>query len=204
MKYFSLSQQWVLLLVALLLLGAIYLRFYHQAQPVPSEGAAKEIVVEVSGEVRQPGIYLFKESPNLAEVIQRAGGLKESAPLDTTSSSRILETGTLLTVLRGFSEKEKSEGPLLEEQRDGIRAEIKIRIGRMASNKLLAFSIPLDLNLVSFEDLCLIPGIGESLAREILSYREKRKAFRSVKELRQVRGVGEKKYKEVEGFLAAE
>jgi len=204
MKYFSLSQQRVLFLVALLLLGGTYLRFYHQAQPVPSEDAAKEIVVEISGEVRQPGIYLFRESPNLGEVIQRAGGLKDSAHLDTTSSSRILETGMLLTVSRGFSEREKSEGPLLEEKKEEIREEIKIRIGRMAASKLLAFSIPLDLNLVSFEDLCLIPGIGESLAREILSYREKRKAFRSVKELRQVKGIGEKKYKEVEGFLTAE
>ncbi|MDO9350998.1 MAG: helix-hairpin-helix domain-containing protein, partial [Deltaproteobacteria bacterium] len=33
------------------------------------------------------------------------------------------------------------------------------------------------------EDLCLIPGIGESLAREIITYRERRKRFRSVEEL---------------------
>ena len=64
----------------------------------------------------------------------------------------------------------------------------------MAANKLLVFSIPLDLNRVSLEDLCLIPGIGESLAQEIIAYRERRRGFRSVEELKNVKGIGEKKY----------
>ena len=64
----------------------------------------------------------------------------------------------------------------------------------MAANKLLVFSIPLDLNRVSPEDLCLIPGIGESLAQEIVAYRERRRGFRSVEELKNVKGIGEKKY----------
>jgi competence protein ComEA len=217
MKYFSASQQWVLFFLALLLLGGLALKFYPQPQSVPSENSAKEIVVEVSGEVHQPGIYLFQESPNLREAIQRAGGLNETMRLDTTSFSTILETGTLLTITRESSrihltplhpsplppgESEKREGPLPKEQHQGMtQEEITIRIGRMAANKLLVFSIPLDLNLASLEDLCLIPGIGESLAREILAYREKRKAFRSVEELRNVRGIGEKKYETLNKFL---
>jgi competence protein ComEA len=217
MKYFSVSQQWVLFFLALLLVGGLTLKFYPQPQSVPSEESAKEIVVEVSGEVHQPGIYLFQESPNLREAIQRAGGLNETTRLDATSFSTILETGTLLTVTRESSrvhlapphssplpprEREKREAPLPEEQYQGTtQEEITIRIGRMAANKLLIFSIPLDLNLVSLEDLCLIPGIGESLAREILAYREKRKAFRSVEELRNVRGIGEKKYETFNKFL---
>jgi competence protein ComEA len=210
MKYFSIRQQWVLFVIALLLLGILYLKFYCQPQPIPSEESAKEIVVEVSGEVRQPGIYLFQDSPNLGEAIQRAGGLKETAQFDATSSSIILETGTLLTAVKESSrihhspphpfllppaEREIREGPLLKEQPQKMtHEEIRIRIGRMAANKLLVFSIPLDLNLVSLEDLCLVPGIGESLGREILAYRQRRKGFRSVEELRNVRGIGGKKY----------
>jgi competence protein ComEA len=72
----------------------------------------------------------------------------------------------------------------------------------MAANKLLVFSIALDLNRVSMEDLCLIPGIGESLAQEIVAYRERRKGFRSVEELKNVKGIGEKKYKSIKNFFA--
>ena len=71
----------------------------------------------------------------------------------------------------------------------------------MEAPKLLAFSIPLDLNRVSVEDLCLIPGIGESLAKEIVSYRERRKGFHSVEELKNIKGVGEKKWKEFAEFF---
>jgi competence protein ComEA len=72
---------------------------------------------------------------------------------------------------------------------------------RMAANKLLVFSIPLDLNRVSPEDLCFIPGIGESLAQEIITYRERRKGFRSVEELKNVKGIGEKKYQSFKTFF---
>jgi len=218
MKYFSVGQQWILFVLALLLLGSLTFKFYFQPRPTPSGEAEKEIVVEVSGEVRQPGIYLFQNPPNLREAIGRAGGLKEAAQYDTTFSSTILETGTLLTVVKESSqiylspphpsplppeEREKRNGPLLKEQHKTIQQdEIKIRIGRMAAHKLLVFSIPLDLNHVSVEDLCLIPGIGESLAQEMIAHRERRKGFRSVEELKNVRGIGGKKYETFKKFFA--
>jgi competence ComEA-like helix-hairpin-helix protein len=93
----------------------------------------------------------------------------------------------------GISEKRGSEGM--------IQNVIKIKLERMEARKLLAFSIPLDLNRVSVEDLCLIPGIGESLAREIVSYRERRKGFHSVEELKHVKGIGEKNWKEFTNFF---
>lgn len=174
--YFSLHQQWFLFFIALLLLGILYFKFYYQPSSPSSEGFVKEVVVEVSGEVFNPGIYLFQNPPTLREAIERAGGLRETAQFDTPSSSKILETGTLLTVGK--------ESP----------KEIHVKIERMAANKLLVFSIPLDLNRVSIEDLCLIPGIGESLAQKIITYRERRRGFRSVEELKNVNGIGEKKF----------
>ena len=183
MKYFSLHQQWVLFVLALLILGILYFKFYYQPFSPPSEEFTKEVVVEVAGEVQNPGIYLFQNPPTLKEVIEKAGGLKETAQFDTASFSEILETGTLLTVT-----KESSR-------------EVKVKMERMAANKLLVFSIPLDLNRVSMEDLCLIPGVGESLAQEIITYRERRKGFRSVEELKYVRGIGGKKYKNLKGFF---
>ena len=135
------------------------------------------------GEVRNPGIYLFKNPPFLREAIEKAGGLKETALFDITSFSGTLETGTLVTIAKESPDK------------------IKVKLGRMEARKLLIFFIPLDLNRVSVEDLCLIPGIGESIACEIVTYREKRKGFRSVEELKNVKGVGEKKYQTFKTFF---
>jgi competence protein ComEA len=51
------------------------------------------------------------------------------------------------------------------------------------------------------EDLCLIPGIGESMAREMITYRERRRGYRSVEDLKNVKGIGEKKYQTLKGFF---
>src|SRR5512139_2327381 len=107
MKYFSLRQQWVLFGLALSILGLLYLRFYHHPSPGP-EAITKEFVVEVSGEIRNPGVYLFRNPPTLREAIERAGGLKDPAWMDIPSSPEILETGTLLTVSREFSKVSES------------------------------------------------------------------------------------------------
>jgi competence protein ComEA len=201
MKYFSISQQWVLLVIAFLLLGGLTFKFYYQPSSPPPEVPAKEIVVEVSGEIRQPGVYLFQNPPHLSETIERAGGLKEAAQVDSTFSSTILETGTLLTVTRESPSLSSSLPLSTGGPKEGRQDTIKIRIGRMAAQRLLVFSIPLDLNHVSVVDLCLVPGIGESLAQEIVVYRERRRGFRSVEELRNVRGIGEKKYQNVKVFF---
>jgi len=215
LKYFSLAQQKILLLLALILLGILYFKFYYHPLLSPSEEIVKEMVIEVLGEVWNPGVYLFKNPPTLKEAIERAGGLKEPAIIEMASSSEILETGTLLTIVKESSQiypspphptplppGERENGPLLKGEHGRIeQEEIKIKISRMEANKLLVFSIPLDLNRVSMEDLCLIPGIGESLAQEMIAYRERRRGFRSVEELKNVKGIGEKKYQSLKTFF---
>ena len=201
MKYFSLHQHWVLLAVAFFLIGTLAFKFYYHPSSTPFEKPVNEVVVEVLGEVRQPGVYLYQNLPLLNEAIERAGGLKETVQFDPTLSSMILDTGTLLTVTREASEilprPPLSKGGQMGTEQD----EIKIRFGRMAANKLLVFSLPLDLNHVSVEDLCLIPGIGESLAQEMIIYRERRKGFRSVEELKNIKGIGGKKYEAFKKFF---
>ena len=183
MKYFSSGQQRILLILALLIFGIFYLKFYYHPFPSPPQKNGREVVVEVVGEVRNPGIYIIQNPPTLKKAVGKAGGLKETVHFHMDSSSEILETGTLLNI-----SKESSQ-------------EIKIKIERMEANKLFVFSIPLDLNRVSAEDLCLVPGIGESLAQEIVAYRERRRGFRSVEELKQVKGIGEKKWKAMKTFF---
>jgi competence protein ComEA len=183
MRYFSLGQQKILFILALFILVILYLQFYYHPFRSPPEENVREVVVEVLGEVRNPGIQIFHHLPTLKESIERAGGLKDVAFFDTNSSSETLETGTLLTIVKESQDR------------------IKVKLGRMEARKLLVFSIPLDLNQVSVEDLCLIPGIGESLAFEIVLYRQRRKGFRSVDELKNVKGIGEKKWEDLKRYF---
>jgi competence protein ComEA len=196
MRYFSLGQQKILIVLALFIFAILYLKFYFH-RSLPPEETYQEVVVEILGEVQKPGIYFFNNRPALKETIEKAGGIKENVLFDQMSSSEILETGTQITISKEIQHPSFPKG----EHGGIIQNVIKIKLRRMEANKLLALSIPLDLNRVSVEDLCLIPGIGESLAREIVTYRERRKGFRSVDELKNVKGIGDKKWKEFREYF---
>ncbi len=183
MKYFSLAQQKTIFIIALFLIFIISIRFYHTTH-IPQYVVHKEIAIEVSGDVKRPGIYLFNSQPTLGEAIQMAGGFKEAVFFDPSLSQEILESGTLVRV--------QKESP----------REMKIKIEKMEAQKLILFSIGLDLNRVSSKDLCLIPEIGEAIAKEIIFYREKIGRFRSVEELKNVKGIGEKKYQLIKNYFS--
>jgi competence protein ComEA len=199
MRHLSLGQQLLLFLLALALLAILYFRFYHSPQPTPREETYSEIAIEVVGEVYTPGIYLFRNPPTLKEAIDKAGGVKGAFLQESISLSDLLETGTRVAISIEPSSSVTSGQPNRENP-DTIR----ITLGHMGANKLLVFSIPLDLNRVSVEDLCLVPGIGESLAREIVNYRRSKGGFRSLEELKNVTGIGEQNWKFFQSYFKVE
>ncbi|MGO2011789.1 MAG: ComEA family DNA-binding protein [Pseudoalteromonas sp.] len=56
-----------------------------------------------------------------------------------------------------------------------------------------------NINSASAEQLAMLPGIGESKAQAIINYRTKKGEFKSVEELTQVKGIGDKLLSKLEG-----
>lgn len=59
----------------------------------------------------------------------------------------------------------------------------------------------ININTASLEQLQLLPGIGQTIARRIIEYREKHGRFSSITELLDVDGIGNVKYKELEPYV---
>ena len=53
---------------------------------------------------------------------------------------------------------------------------------------------PVDLNHATLSDLEALPGIGPKLAQRVMEHRDENGPFRSVDDLRQVKGIGRKKF----------
>ncbi len=53
---------------------------------------------------------------------------------------------------------------------------------------------PIDLNQATVADLEALPGIGPKLAQRVIAHRDERGPFHSVDDLRQVSGIGRKKF----------
>jgi len=62
---------------------------------------------------------------------------------------------------------------------------------------------PLDINRATRKELVTLPGIGPVLAERIVIYRKEKGPFTDVSELKEVRGIGEKRYERIERWIQA-
>jgi competence protein ComEA len=64
-------------------------------------------------------------------------------------------------------------------------------------------SIPsrLDLNRASADELASLPGIGTVLAQRVVAFRESVGGFQKIKDLREVKGIGAKKYDRLKSLV---
>jgi competence protein ComEA len=60
----------------------------------------------------------------------------------------------------------------------------------------------LNLNAASVEQLATLPGVGEKLAARIVEYRQKAGAFKSIQELMNVKGIGERNLEKLQPYLS--
>jgi len=58
-----------------------------------------------------------------------------------------------------------------------------------------------NLNTANAEQLATLPGVGPALAGRIVEYRQKSGAFRSTKDVMNVKGIGEKNFAKIEAWL---
>jgi competence protein ComEA len=60
----------------------------------------------------------------------------------------------------------------------------------------------INLNTATKEDLVALPGIGPAKAQAILDYRSAHGPFKSIEEVKDVKGIGAKRFEKIKGELA--
>ena len=127
----------------------------------------------VAGAVARPGVLRMPEGARVIDAVEGAGGAVPTADLDRLNLAARLTDGQRILVL------EVGAAPVA-----GIPG-----TGSAPDPGAL-----LDLNAATQAQLEELPGIGPALAGAILAERDRRGGFRSVNELREVRGIGEARF----------
>jgi competence protein ComEA len=142
------------------------------------------VVVHVAGAVARPGVLLMPEGARVIDAVEGAGGATADADLDRLNLAAVLADGQRIVVLAVGA----PGGPGASGVGDP---------GGTATDPAGL----LDLNLATAAQLEALPGIGPVLAAAILAERDRRGGFRSVNELREVRGIGEVRFADLRDLV---
>jgi competence protein ComEA len=147
-----------------------------------SSGATKKgvrVTVHVAGAVSKPGVYDLAGGARVIDAVEAAGGGAPDADLNRLNLAAKVADGQRVLVQR-VGEAAPAGSASAGGSGSG---------GGSADPSGLV-----NLNSATQAELEALPGIGPSLAGSIITERERRGGFRSVNELRDVRGIGEKRF----------
>ena len=135
-------------------------------------GERRGIYVHVAGEVRRPGLMRLAPGSRVAVALERAGGPTRRADLAAVNLAARLQDGQQIVVPDGR-----------------VGGAARIGGGGVAAPS----GAKVHLSSATVEQLDGVDGIGPTLAQRIIEYRDSHGGFRSLTELAQVEGIGEKR-----------
>lgn len=150
----------------------------------PGAGPGGQVVVDVSGKVRRPGIHRLPSGARVADALRMAGGARPGVSLDSLNRARVLIDGEQIIV-------GAPPGPAAASGTGGVAG------GPAAAAGPGGAAGPVGLNTATVEQLDTLPGVGPVLAQHIVDYRIRHSGFRSVDELREVNGIGDRRFAEI-------
>lgn len=157
--------------------------------PVPSgasgaaaAGPGATVVVHVAGKVRRPGVVTLPAGARVGEAIKAAGGLRPGAGTGSLNLARRVVDGEQIPV--GLPAAATGQAAAPSQAPAGG-----------------APGAPLDLNAATAEQLQSLPGVGPVLAERIVAYRTQHGGFRGVAQLREVTGIGERRFAELRDLV---
>lgn len=147
-----------------------------------------QIAVYVCGAVKNPGIYHLNDGARVADAVYQAVPLASAdlvninlAEVVTDGQQIQLYTREAVGTAAGTGNEPAASG--------GSAAPAGAKPGKININK------------ATLQDLDGIPGIGPSTAQKIIDYRQEKGKFKSVDELTNVSGIGEKKLDAIKQLL---
>lgn len=154
-----------------------------------SGAAGTEIVVDVGGKVREPGVHRLPAGSRVTDALRAAGGVRPGTNTEGLNRARFLVDGEQIVV----------GGPAPAAVPGAGGANTAGAVGSVAG--AAAPTAPVSLNTATADQLDTLPGVGPVLAQHIIDYRTQHGGFRSVDELRQVNGIGDRRFADLRDLV---
>jgi competence protein ComEA len=160
--------------------GAVVTPPPSAAEPNKEPEKHQNIIVYVSGEVKNPGVVSMAHGSRVIDAVNLLGGPTETANVQGVNMAAPLIDGQQIHV------------PSRDEDAGGLAT--AIASGR-AGGKV-------NINTADVTALDTLPGVGPSTAQKIIDYRKNKGPFTSLEDLKKVPGIGENKYQNLKDKIS--
>ncbi len=146
----------------------------------------RTVTVYITGAVKSPGVYTFPEGSRILDAVNKAGAAKD-ADLTCINLAELMSDQQQVTVPRqGEADADNNRIAGRGTNLSGARSRQPAKI---------------NINTADAAALESLPGIGPATARKIIDYRTEHGRFKSISELLQVSGIGEKKFTQIKDLI---
>lgn len=143
--------------------------------------SSDDVMVDIKGEVKDPGVYELKNTQRIVDAIQVAGGFLSEADQQQVNLAQKL-TDEMVIYIPKVGEESVSSLPTLNDGNEG----------------------KINLNQATVEQLETLPGIGPTKAEDILSFREENGSFKAIEDLKEISGIGEKTFEKLKDLISVD
>lgn len=155
-----------------------------------SSEKAKTLVVHICGAVSAPGVYELPAGSRIIDAVEAGGGFLPEAEEACCNLAEEIVDGCQIYIMT----KSESCADGQTEKKAGIQtspdSDMQTTDRNVRSNSAPALENGLvNLNTADVAALMTLPGIGESRAKAIISYREQHGAFAKIEDIMKISGI---------------
>lgn len=155
----------------------------------------KKITIFISGEVKSPGVVELYSEDRLMDGVKKCGGVTDEADMNRINlAMKICDEGHYIIPKIGEEiENVKDKG------KETVNQTQNLNDNKSEQNKE---NNKININNASLIELDSLPGVGEVTAQKIIDYREENTKFKSIEEIKNVKGIGENKFNNLKDYIS--
>lgn len=165
-----------------------------QTEKIEQEGISENnksmITIFISGEVKEPGVVTIEGDKRLSDAIDKLGGFTSEANLNKINLAMRIEDEKHYIIPKIGDDTDNNSAV------EGISDEVAIESSNQnETNKI-------NINSADIQELDTLPGVGEATANKIINYRDEKGKFNSIEDIKNVNGIGDKKYEDIKDKIS--
>lgn len=172
----------------------------EQIRDIPEESIQTgNIVVHVCGAVMNPGVYELSAESRVMDAVTKAGGMTDEADAEYVNLATVLSDGDKVRI-------PTKDEVMAMSQTSGMASDIGVTTSQTSgkSGKEDSSAGMVNINTADVEELCTLPGIGQTRAESIVAYRTEHGGFSTIEDIMQVSGIKESSFQKIKSKIVVE